>query len=98
MTGGIGNGILFDEFVVFYFLKKHRIRRLAEIKLLEFIISLKYYNRYWLRAELFCQLMEVMRYQPLFEQPDGFNYRFDYNTQNFFFSVYRKMATFNCVE
>lgn len=34
MAGGIGNGMLFDEFVVFYFLKKHRIRRLAEIKLL----------------------------------------------------------------
>lgn len=97
-TGGIGNGMLFDEFVVFYFLQKHRIRRLAEVKLLEFMISLKYYSRYWQRAELFCQLMEVMRYQPLFENPDGFNYRLDYNAQNFFFSIHRKLATFDCVE
>jgi len=35
MTAGvIGNGMLFDEFVVFHFLNKHRIRRLAEVKLL----------------------------------------------------------------
>lgn len=67
MTAGcIGNGMLFDEFVVFYFLNKHRIRRLAEVKLLEFIISLKYYSKYWLKAEIFCQFMDVMRYQPLF--------------------------------
>lgn len=65
-TGGIGNSMQFDEFVVFYFLNKHRIRRLAEVKLLEFIISLKYYSRYWTRAEMFCQLMDVMRYHPLF--------------------------------
>ena len=98
VAGGIGNGMLFDEFVVFYFLQKHRIRRLAEVKLLEFMISLKYYSRYWQRAELFCQLMEVMRYQPLFDNPDGFNYRLDYNAQNFFFSIHRKLATFDCVE
>ena len=50
MAGGIGNGILFDEFLVIHFLKKHGIRRLAEVKLLEFVISLKYYSRYWPRA------------------------------------------------
>ena len=67
LAGGIGNAMLFDEFVVFYFLQKNRIRRLAEVKLLEFIISLKYYSRYWTRAETFCQLMGVMRYHPLFD-------------------------------
>ena len=30
----VGNAMLFDEFVVFYFLKKYKIRRLAEVKLL----------------------------------------------------------------
>ena len=30
----VGNGMLFDEFVVFYYLKKYKIRRLAEVKLL----------------------------------------------------------------
>lgn len=98
ITGGIGNGILFDQFVVYFFLQKYRIRRLAEVKLLEFIISLKYYCRYWPKAQLFCQLMDVMRYQPLFEQPEGFNYKFDYNTQNFFFAIYRKLITFNQVQ
>jgi hypothetical protein len=43
-------------------------------------------------------MMDVMRYQPLFEQSEGFNYRLDYNTQNFFFAIYRKLITFNQVE
>jgi hypothetical protein len=98
MVGGIGNGMNFDEFVVFFFLNKHRIRRLAETKLLEFIISLKYYSRYWPKAEMFCQLMDVMRYYPLFDNLDGFNYKMDYNTQNFFFVVYRKIVTFKPIE
>ena len=93
MSGGIGNGMNFDEFVVFYFVQKHRIRRLAEVRLLEFIISLKYYSRYWTRAETFCQMLEVMRYHPLFDNIDGFPYKMDYNTQNFFFSIYRKFVT-----
>lgn len=32
-----------DEFLCMYFLKKHQLRRLAEIKLKEFLSSLKYY-------------------------------------------------------
>ena len=66
--------------------------------MLEFIISLKYYSRYWTRAEMFCQMMEVMRYHPLFDNIDGFNYKLDYNTQNFFFSVYRKLITLKSLE
>jgi ribosome recycling factor len=50
ISGMVGNAMLFDEFVVFYFLKKQKIRRLAEVKVLEFIISLKYYSRFWIKA------------------------------------------------
>ena len=32
--GMVGNSMLFDEFVVFFFIKKYKIRRLAEVKLL----------------------------------------------------------------
>ena len=34
VSGMVGNSMLFDEFVVYFFLRKHRIRRLAEVKLL----------------------------------------------------------------
>ena len=67
----VGNGMLFDEFVVYYYLKKYKIRRLAEVKLLEFIISLKYYSRFWIKAETFCYLMDVMKYQPAFDHSDS---------------------------
>jgi hypothetical protein len=97
MVGGVGNGMQFDEFVVFYFLHKHRIRRLAEVKLLEFLISLKYYSRHWLRAELFCQLMGVIRYVPLFDAPEV-PLSLDYNTQHYFFAVYRKLAATRQIE
>ena len=93
----VGNGMLFDEFVVFYFLKKYKIRRLAEVKLLEFIISLKYYSRFWTKAEIFCYLMDVMKYQPAFDHSDSSNYRFDYYAQNFFFQVYKKISKFDLI-
>jgi len=42
--------------------------------------------------------MDVMRYSPLFEAPDSFNYKIDYNTQNFFFTIYKKLITYTCME
>ena len=92
--GMVGNSMLFDEFVVFYFIKKYRIRRLAEVKLLEFIISLRYYTKFWLKAETFAMLMDVMRFIPLADQTDMYNYRSDYYSQNFFFQVYKRIMIF----
>lgn len=90
----VGNAMLCDEFVVFFFLRKYRIRRLAEVKLLEFIISLKYYSKFWIKAETFCVLMDVMRFIPMFDQTDMYNYRVDYYAQNFFFQVYKALSSF----
>ena len=92
--GMVGNSMLFDEFVVFYFIKKYRIRRLAEVKLLEFIISLRYYTKFWLKAETFAMLTDVMRFIPLADQTDMYNYRSDYYSQNFFFQVYKRIMIF----
>lgn len=97
ISGMVGNAMLFDEFVVFYFLKKQKIRRLAEVKVLEFIISLKYYSKFWIKAETFCMLMDVMKYVPSFEVAESNNYRLDYYSQNFFFQVYRQMRSFDLV-
>jgi hypothetical protein len=38
--------------------------------------------------------MGVMRYNPLFDNPDQFNYQFDYNSQNFFFLIYKKLISY----
>lgn len=46
----VGTATSFDEFFVLYFIKKHNIRRLAEIKMLELIISIKYYTKFWPKA------------------------------------------------
>lgn len=39
--------------------------------------------------------MDVMRYQPLFDNSDNFVYKFDYNTQNYFFIIYKKLVTYD---
>ena len=67
------------------------------MKLLEFIISLKYYSRFWLKAEIFCLLMDVMKHQPLFDSTDSNNYRLDYYAQNFFFHVYKRMSKLDLI-
>lgn len=46
----IGNVTSFDEFFALYFIRKYNIRRLAEIKMLELIISIKYYTKFWPKA------------------------------------------------
>ena len=42
-------------------------------------------------------MMDVMRYHPLFDNTEGFNYKLDFNTQNFFFVIYKKMVTFTAI-
>lgn len=37
----------------------HRLRRIAEIKLLEFLVSLRYYMKHWHRALTFANLANI---------------------------------------
>lgn len=46
----VGNVCSFDEFFALYFIRKNSVRRLAELKMLEFVISLKYYSKFWPKA------------------------------------------------
>ena len=85
----------FDEFVIFYFITKFKIRRLAEVKLLEMIISLKYYAKFWSKAEIFCCLLDAMKYQPLSDPNESPVYKFDHYSQNYFFSIYKNIRKFN---
>lgn len=48
-----------DEFLCVYFVKKHQLRRLAELKLKEFLGSLRFYISRWPRARLFAQVSGI---------------------------------------
>lgn len=45
----------FDEFLVIWLLKKHKMRRLAEVWMLNFLATLKWWKREWTRPLLFCR-------------------------------------------
>jgi hypothetical protein len=53
IIGSVRPFLKLDEYVCIYFLKKHQLRRLAELKLVEFLASLKHYSKLWSRAKLF---------------------------------------------
>lgn len=56
------NYIPLEEFVLIYFLNKCKLRRLAEIKVIELLTSLKYYLAIWPRAKTFAQLTGFLRF------------------------------------
>lgn len=87
----------FDEFLIFYFITKFKLRRLAEVKLLQFIISLKYYSKFWIRAETFCCLMDVMKFQPYSDPSESSIYKFDHYAQIYFFSIYKYTRKFKLI-
>lgn len=98
ISGMVGNVSSFDEFFVLFFVRKHNIRRLAELKMLEFVISLKYYAKFWPKAEMFAYMLDIMRFQPSFELNETSAYRFDLYAQNFFLAVYARLADGEVIE
>jgi len=54
------NYLSLEEFLLIYFLKKYQLRRLVEVKIIEFISSLKYYIKIWTRAKLFANLAGML--------------------------------------
>ena len=85
----------FDEFLIFFFLTKFKMRRLAEVKLLELIISLKYYAKFWVKAETFCCLLDIMKFQPYSDPSESAIFKFDHYAQNYFFSIYKHVNKFD---
>mmetsp|Transcript_16847 Transcript_16847/g.16097 ORF Transcript_16847/g.16097 Transcript_16847/m.16097 type:complete len:279 (+) Transcript_16847:1881-2717(+) len=61
LNGAINtNYISLEEYLLVYFLEKHKLRRLAEIKLIELLTSLKYYQDIWIRARTFAILTNIL--------------------------------------
>lgn len=50
-----------DEFLCIHMLITYKLRRTAEIKLLEFLVSLKYYLKTHSRALMFAKLMGIVQ-------------------------------------
>ena len=63
INGSVNSNYLsLEEFLILFFMKKHKLRRLAEVKLIEFISSLKYYTKIWPRAKVFAKLTGMLQY------------------------------------
>lgn len=93
-AASINSTMTFDEFICIYFLKVYKLRRMAEIKLLEFLVSLKYYYKLWPRALLFANLIGVAQHTRSIAEPN-FSYDFDIFLQDFFFYSYSKIIEYN---
>lgn len=66
----------FDEFICFYFLKIHKLRRIAELKLFEFLVSLRHYSKTYSRATSFAYMASILRY-PVPQGEQSYIYKFD---------------------
>ena len=88
INGSINSNYLsLEEFLILYFLKKHKLRRLAEVKLIDFISSLKYYTKIWPRAKVFAKLSGMLQYSEPIET-DANSHSWDIYMQEFFYFAY----------
>jgi len=71
------------------------LRRIAEIKLLEFLVSLKYYSKVWSRATIFTNLAGISSYIKGTLNEPNFSYDFDAYVQEYFFFIYSKISSEN---
>lgn len=85
LVGSLQPNVPLDEFICLFFLKRSELRRLAELKVTEFLASLKYYSQTWERVKVFCKVVGFMG-----DPCDNDDYLWsDYNTQLYFLYVIR---------
>lgn len=58
------------------------------------IISLKYYAKFWTKVEIFCNLLNIIRYVSYSDPNDSPAYKFDHYAQSFFFTIYKQLRRF----
>ena len=63
---------------------------MAELKLLEFLVSLKYYYKLWPRALLFANFLNISQYSKATPEPN-FSYDFDIYLLEFFLNSFSKL-------
>ena len=81
IVGSPTNAVIpFEEYLILYFVRKTTHLRLAALKLLEFLSSLKFYAEKWKRAYLCALVCNLMR-----RKSHGI---YDYYLQNYFLFLY----------
>ena len=53
-----------NEHVLIYFIDQVKERPLAEVKVVELIINLRYYYDHWLRARMFASNLQIIHSEP----------------------------------
>ena len=87
------NTVQLEEFVLLYFLRKFKLRRTAELKLFEFLISLRYYMKTYSRAITFALLCGISIYPP--QTGENYQvYKFDVYLQNFFLYAFGRLVQY----
>ncbi|CAI2376513.1 unnamed protein product [Moneuplotes crassus] len=81
------NYLALEEYIILHFIRKYKLRRLAEVKLIEFISSLKYYTKIWPRAKVFAKLSGMLQYSEPVET-DANSHSCDIYMQEFFYFAY----------
>ncbi|EGR27670.1 hypothetical protein IMG5_191360 [Ichthyophthirius multifiliis] len=85
-TSLISHSMPFDEFVCIFFLQKHKIRKIAEGKIFELLVSLRFYIKNQTRALYFSLLCNLTKYY--YNSNENSN-KFDIFAQNFFFFTFK---------
>ena len=63
VSGSINTSYLsLEEFLILHFLKEGKLRRTAELSIIDFITSLKYYAKLWPRAKMFACLCGMLKF------------------------------------
>ncbi len=83
------NYVPLEEYVLLYFLNKCKLRRLAEIKVIELLTSLKYYLAIWPRAKTFAQLAGFLRFGDMYTmETDTNNASTDIYLQDYYLTCF----------
>ena len=86
IVGSPTNSIIpFEEYIILYFTRKTTHLRLAALKLLEFLASLKFYADKWRRAYYCALLCNLIRRKE--------STVYDYYLQNYFLFAYSRIST-----
>lgn len=99
VNGTVSNSFIpMEEFACIYFLRTHKLRRIAEIKLFEFLVSLKYYIKLWPRALMFANLCNITSTsKPQITPEPSMSSTYDVYVQNYFLFCFQRIykeATF----
>ena len=79
--------------MIIFFLRRHKLRRMAELKLLEFLVSVRFYLKTYSRAITFSLLAGLTQYPPQTGENASI-YKFDIYLQEYFLYFFQRLQAF----